>query len=147
MEQAGAYACAYTRKAICALSQPSVRPSSRDTRDAWVASRSDPHCPAGASLAARVMAGNSPSEGKTVGSPLPGKAFWSGKRILGGRPGKTRVPSRVSRAGGRLFKERLDWETSKTFRSCRRVENAFCGRSSPICPSKNGRVSREIRFV
>ena len=33
-----------------------------------------------------------------------------------------RLPSRVSRAGGRLFKERLDWETGKAFRSCFRAK-------------------------
>ena len=79
-----------------------------------------------------------------IGSPLPGGGFWSEKRVLGGRPGKTRVPSRVSRAGGRLFKERLDWETNKTFRSCQRVENAFCeGVEPPFLMKERARVARD----
>ena len=76
--------------------------------------------------------------------PSLDKGFWSEKCVLGGRPGKTRVPSRVSRAGGRLFKERLDWETGKAFRSCQRVENAFCeGVEPPFLMKERARVARD----
>ena len=65
----------HARRVIYTLSLFSVGPPSRDTRDAWVASRSDPHCPAGASLAARVRMGNSSSEGKTIGCPIAGQGL------------------------------------------------------------------------